>query len=236
MAFVLPTDAQRCTILGKTGSGKTQAGIWQLSERSYTSMPWILLDFKRDKLIGQIPLTNSVGLGFIPRKPGLYIVRPNPGQEEQLEAYLWQIWEAQNIGLFVDEGYMIGHSRALQAILTQGRSLNIPTMILSQRPSWITRFAFSEADFIQVFRLTDERDRKTVRSFVPYEFEKPLPSYYSVWYDVNQDRVTILRPVPREGEILETFRRRLAPKTGTVATATPTILGPSPLPKKFILI
>lgn len=237
MAFTLPNDTQRCTIIGKTGSGKTQAGIWQLSERSYTSMPWVILDFKRDVLISQIPFTTPIALGFVPREPGLYIAHPNPGDEEKLEAYIWDIWAAENIGLFVDEGYMLGHSRALQAVLTQGRSKRIPAILLTQRPSWITRFAFSEADYIQVFRLTDERDRKTVRSFVPYDSDKPLPEYYSIWYDVARDKIDLLRPVPREGRILDTFRARLGPRAEPRPEPEAVNLGPPhPTQKRFVLI
>lgn len=212
----LPNDDQRCAIIGRTGSGKTQAGIWQFSLRSYNSMPWVVFDFKRDKLIAQIPFTNVIPLGELPTQPGIYIVRPQLGQEDELEAYLWQLWNAENIGIFIDEGYMIGsQSKAFQAILTQGRSKHLPLIVLSQRPSWITRFAFSEADFIQVFWLIDERDRKTVRSFVAsYDFEKSLPPYWSLWYDVALDRSTILRPVPDESRILATFRERLKPRQG----------------------
>lgn len=238
-AFKLPNDTQRATVIGKTGSGKTQGAVWQLSERSITTIPWVILDFKRDVLIAQIPFTNPISLGVVPRNPGIYIVRPNPGQEDQVESYLWTLWETENIGIFIDEGYMLGRSPALQAIYTQGRSKHLPTITLTQRPSYITRFAFSEADFIQVYRLTDARDRKVVKEFVPYDFEaqRPLPPYWSVWYDDRADRVSILRPVPDMARIIDTFRDRLGPKSEPEPDATETPnLGPAPSQKRFILI
>ena len=237
MAFKLPNDTQRCTIIGRTGSGKTQAGIWQLSERSYTSMPWIVFDFKRDPLIDRIPYSIPLALGTIPKESGLYIVRPIPGEDEAVEAYLWEIWGVGNIGVFADEGAMFRHSNGFKALLTQGRSKHIPMIILNQRPVDITRFAFSEADFLQIFLLTDVRDRKTIAGYVDYDFERPLPRYYSIWYDVAEARANILRPVPNEVRILDTFRDRLGPRPEPESEPEAPNLGPAlPTRKRFILI
>jgi hypothetical protein len=209
MPFRLPNDQQRSVVIGKTGSGKTVAGIWQLSERSWPFMPWIIYDFKRDQLIARIPGIQEISLTDIPTQPGLYVVRPLPGQEDELELQLQRIWQTGNIGVYIDEGYMFQNSRWFIAILTQGRSKRIPVITLTQRPSWITRFVFSEADFIQVFWLNDARDRKTVESFVPYNLNERLPPYWSIWYDVGEDRVTTLRPVPREDRIIARFAERM---------------------------
>jgi hypothetical protein len=45
----LPGDLDRVSIVGKTGSGKTTAGLFLLNEmNSFTKMPWIIVDYKRD--------------------------------------------------------------------------------------------------------------------------------------------------------------------------------------------
>lgn len=212
MPFRFPDDTQRLTIMGKTGEGKTLAAAWHLANRRFDLRPWVIVDFKRDKLL------NSIGaqewtLKKPPSKPGLYIVHPQQSEAKDLEAFMWQMWKQENIGLYIDEGYMIDRaSEAFQAILTQGRSKHVPVICLSQRPVWLSRFVVSEADFLQVFWLNDYRDRQTVQSFVPFSMEERLPRFHSRYYDVGQDQHFVLRPVPNESKLRAMFRDRLTPK------------------------
>jgi hypothetical protein len=69
----------------------------------------------------------------------------------------------------------------------------------------------AEAEFIQVFQLNDARDRDTVQGFLPaaVDIDKRLPDYHSYYYDVAADDVRVLRPVPSEAEIMETFAGQL---------------------------
>lgn len=208
----LPKDNQRLTIYGMTGSGKTIAALWHLSNRSYTSKPWVVINSKGDENIDKIPYTHELKLGTAPKKPGIYIVRPIPGKDDELlEETLWRIWERGKTGLYIDEGYMIPRkSRAFPAILTQGRSKRIPMITLSQRPVWMSRFVISEADFHQVFFLADENDRDVVQRFIPYDVtKKRLPKYHSYYYDIGEDEFTGLKPVPHPDSILQVFEERL---------------------------
>lgn len=208
-SFRLPRDSQRSTILGRTGSGKTLAGAWQLSQRSFDKMPWIIVDFKRDRLLNRIGAV-EIPIGKLPRHPGLYIIHPLPDEKEFVNDYLWQIWEKGKIGLMFDEGYMVTGTSAFRAILTQGRSKTIPCIILSQRPVWLDRFVFSESEFFQLFWLQHSDDRKTVQKFMSVvNVHERLPEYHSIWYDVARDRVTRLAPVPDEGAIIRDFRAKL---------------------------
>jgi hypothetical protein len=210
-AVAQPNDRQRITIIGKTGSGKTQAALWQLANRSYTTRPWIVLDFKREPLINAIPYRQYMDVtGRLPKERGIYIVQPHPRDREEVEDLLERIWDREHIGLFVDEGYMLhAHSPGFQAILTQGRSKSIPVIHLTQRPSWVSRFAFSEADYIQLFQLTDTRDQKTVKQFMPLPIEQPIPEYWSWWWDNSRNVKRVLRPVPDAATILDRFYNRL---------------------------
>ncbi len=205
-----PTDSDRLTIVGKTGSGKTRAAAWHLSRRSFTSRPWIIFDFKGDDFLNAIDGVREVDITKKPpKKAGLYITHPLPSQKDEVDEFLWNVWRNERTGIYFDEGYMVNKSEAVAAILTQGRSKQIPLIMLSQRPVWLNRFAFSEASHFQMFWLNDARDRKTVQAFMPYDLEKRLPDYHSVWYDVGRDKTCVMRPVPTDDALLEVFHERL---------------------------
>jgi hypothetical protein len=213
----IPDETQRIAIVGATGSGKTQAELWQLSARDIDTRPWVIFNWKGDASIDGIPGAEFIDLDVIPIKPGIYIYHPHPDQGPEVEQIMWVIWERGGIGVVIDEGYMVGRNNpAFRAILTQGRSKEIPVIVLSQRPNWMDRFVFSEADFYQVFRLNDKRDQKAVREFFPAEIEKKLPPYHSYYYDVAKDRVSVLRPVPEIEIIYRTFAHKLVRVRKTV--------------------
>jgi hypothetical protein len=206
----LPDDSQHLAIVGVNGSGKTQAAAWHLSQRAFDRIPWIIYDFKGDELLNEIEGAETIDTKYTPKKKGLYIVHPLPDEQEQVAAQMWAIWQRENTGVYVDEGYMIGDSPAFRALLTQGRSKHIPIICLSQRPSWISRFLFSESNFYQIFRLNDKRDKKTVEAFVPINMDVRLPEYHSYYYDVKRDKVNVLTPVPNKEYILTEFEKKLS--------------------------
>jgi hypothetical protein len=86
-------------------------------------------------------------------------------------------------------------------------------IILSQRPVWLSRFVFSEADFFQVFQLNVLNDRKMIASFLRQDadLETNLPDYHSWYYDVSKNDLKIVKPVPEQSELIRTFMERLTP-------------------------
>ena len=75
----LPGDQDRVSIVGKTGSGKTTAGLFLLNEmNSFEKMPWIIVDYKRDDLIEQIPACLLRVGGDPPKDPGIYKLECSP--------------------------------------------------------------------------------------------------------------------------------------------------------------
>jgi hypothetical protein len=209
----IPNDKQRLTLYGQTGSGKTVAGLWHLAHRSYDTRPWLVLDFKGDEHIAEIPFTDELEPGKVPKKPGLYVMRPVPatGDDEKLEQTLWGVWRQEKTGVYVDEGYMIPRrSEAFNALLTQGRSKQTPLITLSQRPVWMSRFVISESDFHQVFFLADAGDRDSVQRFIPHEMRaEHLPRHHSYYYDVGERDFRGLKPVPQPSETMNLFEHRL---------------------------
>jgi hypothetical protein len=212
----LPDDTNRISILGTTGSGKTVAGIWHLSHADFITKPWIIYDFKRDPLLAEIEQlegSTEITTNDLPTEPGLYFVHPHPDDTDAVQNQLRGVWERRNIGIYIDEGYMVStapNKRSwFRTLLTQGRSLHIPIITLAQRPSWIDRFVFSESEFFQVFRLNHSGDRKKVMEYVPADLSAPLPEYHSYYHDVGANKTFIVKPVPTGDAIVSVFAERL---------------------------
>lgn len=217
--FRLPRIDERLTILGTTGSGKTTLASWVLSLAPFDRMPYIAVDYKGDDLLGQLNVEELKLSDRIPNRPGLYIVHPLPSDDDVMEEWLWKVWAKGNTGLFIDEAYLLPDKKALKNILAQGRSLRIPVIAASQRPARVQRSLFTEASHISVFRLLDERDKKTVSEFTPPGMiDNRLPRYNSYWYNVSdhddndEQPWHVLSPVPRAQELIETINARLTPE------------------------
>lgn len=227
MAGRLPQSDDRIAILGKTGSGKTVAGLWHLSKQDIDRRAWVVIDFKGDDNINAIEKAQDIDYttDLSKLKPGIYILRVMPDEEEELDAWFVKVWETENIGVMVDEGFMVGQrSRGFNMCLIQGRSKHITMIVLSQRPVWMSRYVLSEASFIQAFSLNDRDDTKSVKRFVEdrdvsgrtVSVLDRLPRYHSYYYDVAEDDLRVLSPVPQVDEILEDIDEKLPAQRRTL--------------------
>jgi hypothetical protein len=211
----LPNNSQRTVITGRTGTGKSIAGAWQLSLKNFASFPWLVWDTKKDPFwreVWKMPGARRIGFGDMPGKNGLYYIQPTPAEMKSAacEAFLWKMHKRGRIGNFIDEGYMFDkYSDALTALYTQGRTLNIPMITLTQKPKYLNMFTFSEADFFQVFALNDIQDRRRIAEFSPIDPKTSLRPYHSMWYDVARNSVVEFSPVPAPDRILENFGAQL---------------------------
>jgi hypothetical protein len=111
---------------------------------------------------------------------------------------------------------MLSNSPSLDTILIQGRSKQIPVIMLNQRPVGISRYAFSESQFRMLFPNDDKREQKTVSEFMPLFRERNsddhlIPEFHSYWYDVKARKMDRLKPVPSLRSILRTFESKLKP-------------------------
>ena len=216
MPVRFPDDTQRISIVGATGSGKTQAALWHLSHRRYDHMPWVVYNTKSDASIDAIPYAHQIEIDKVPAEPGVYIVKPLPHQQQEMQAHLWEIWQRGSMGVYIDEGYAMGaQNEPFRALLTQGRSKRVPMIVLSQRPVWLDRFVFSESEFFQAFRLQHAKDRASMEQIIPARIDR-LPVYHSWYYDALGNQLYSMRPVPSIDVIHGTFARRLAPERKVV--------------------
>jgi len=218
MTFRLPLSAHRTAIMGRTGSGKTAMALFLLARSNFHEKPYYIVDYKGDNHIAEIDRAKPLDVNERPpTKPGLYVVRPLPHQQDEMEAWLWHVYNQENAGLYFDEAYMVPDDGAFPAILTQGRSKHINSIIISQRPAWISRFVFSEANQFGSFHLNDADDRKKLWRFLPQDkiVRKRLPDYHSVWYDVDNNDLTLLAPCPHPDESVDMIQSRLQSIQGT---------------------
>lgn len=213
----LPELDSRVTISGKTGSGKTQFAAWLLAQAQFDQIPFVIIDYKRDGLLSAIGRATEIDISEVPKRKGLYIVHPHPDEKDEVENWLARAWEKQNIGIMVDEGYLLPVKKWFNHILVTGRSRHIPVYTLSQRPVFLPRFVYTEATFYSAFALNDLRDHKTVEGFVDttspvWDMRTALPPYYSRWYDNGRDTSLIIPPAPDAATILQMFDDRLKVK------------------------
>lgn len=208
--FKLPSTTHHTTVIGRTGSGKTVVGMWILSEAPFDHMPYIIIDFKGDDLLNSVGAQPITVFADPPKISGLYIVHLKPDQLDELDQFLWKVHQNGSTGIFLDEGFVVAKLKSLDAIYMQGRSKHIPIFTLTQRPSWISRYAFSEASHFAVGHLNDVRDQEKVTNFFrDYDEDRP-DKFHFQWYDVNNNRNFILLPVPHPDIIRERFDERLS--------------------------
>lgn len=213
-----PGAEHRTVIVGQTGSGKTTFGVWLLSFLPVDQRPWVVVDYKRERLfrdLGKHAFRSILKPSSpAPRSKGLHLIQPFENDDAAMDAFFWRIWERGNIGIYIDEAYMVpaGRGSALRAILTQGRSLKIPVIALSQRPVDVDRMFFSEAQFFAVFHLIDRDDRMTVRRYVPIDPDIELPEFHCWWYDAQKRSTIILQPIPAHDNAYLNRLRDRAPR------------------------
>ena len=206
--FRIPNETERTVVVGMTGSGKTQGSAFLLSRMRFEEMPWIILDFKRESLFQDFNAFSIVGT-TPPRDPGIYIFKTGPDDLDNIEALFLQVHARGDCGVFVDEGMELGHSRPFRTLLTQGRSLNIPMIVCTQRPAHVTRSVFTEANFFMIYHMNHPEDQKLVAGYVgETKSLPPLPRYHSYWYDVVERQLLKMRPVPDRLEIAETIAQK----------------------------
>lgn len=202
-----PGTDERTVIIGATGSGKTQFGVFLLSTRDFHLRRWFILDFKGEKLFPRLNMTPWDFGDKFPEEPGLYWVRVLPGDEEKISQLCLDIYNHENCGLYIDEGMQLPKDdRWFKALLTQGRSKNIEVIVLTQRPARVDLSIFSEASYFCCFFLNVKDDKKRVSEFMgDTEFTR-LPKYHSLWYDISEQQAVVFEPCPDAETIISKFR------------------------------
>lgn len=201
---------KRAIITGRTGSGKSTLAVWLLNR---SNQHWVIFNPKHTgayrTLEDSVVFKKFDARGILSKlRQHKFVVLNFRGAEADadfMDAVLYWLHEnVKNIGVCCDELYTM-HSAAGRAgdgiigWLTRGRELKQSFLGLTQRPAFISRFVFSEADYIGSMDLVLEDDRKRMRAETGSEhFMKRLHGHRWLWYNVSRDDIILFAPVPIE--------------------------------------
>lgn len=209
---------ERGVIIGASGSGKTKGAIWHL--RNTALSPVIVFDTKgedfavlprefdgeREQVL-DVDTRAQFDALRLDELPEYVIVRPSPREladPDALDGYLQAVYERfRPAFVYIDEAYQFHRGAnagpGFVGLLTRGRSHGITTLVGSQRPAWLSRFAFTEAVRWYVYALNDARDRSRIGEFIPGFDELPalkLGDHHFYYHHIARPAPQLMAPVP----------------------------------------
>lgn len=197
---LIPTNAprilpgQRLAVVGRAGSGKTYLTQWFILR---SPQRWVILDTKHDPNFDSWkPSSGLLRMSALRRRwedARHVVVRPDPHQTQNvvLDAYLGELHDAfEGFGTLIDETYQVALGNrpgpGLTGLVTRGRAREQSVIMGAQRPSWVPKFMFSEANHIAVLSLSVADDRKAVYNFVGDQtVMERLPARHWLHFDVD---------------------------------------------------
>lgn len=176
---IVPKPGERALIIGATGSGKTAFACFILQRLE--TVPIIIYDTKEEdkfkSLPGSIIVTNEAQtvealqndeIDYIIYRPDIRTCADPDALDELLMAHYEQY---HNTVAYIDELYQFHkngrHGPGLQGLLTRGRSRGITTIMSTQRPAYISRFAITESQKFYIFFLLHADDKKRIDDISP---------------------------------------------------------------------
>lgn len=200
---------KRAVVAGRTGSGKSTLANWLLKQ---SPGHWLILNPKHTAAFNDLPdskVIDGIDLKKITRsleENRFTIVNPTRQQNnaETLDALIIWLHDGWlNVGLCIDELYAVHkNGRAMEGLiawLTRGRELKQSFLGLTQRPSWVSKFLMSEADYIGGMALNLKEDRARMYEITGQELFLISPEIrHWHWYTVEIDELRSFGPVPRK--------------------------------------
>lgn len=198
---------KRLIVSGMTGSGKSTLVCWLLNR---SRQHWIIFNPKWTDAYTNLPDSNTLK-GFDDKKFMASVKKYkytiiNFTADESTPQFMDDVLDFihhsfENVGVCLDELYTV-HSngqagRGLISLLTRGRELKQTFIGATQRPKWISRFCYSEADYVSTMQLNLREDLKTLRDNTGSDyFLEKLGERRWFWYNVAKDDMKKYGPVP----------------------------------------
>ena len=166
----------RVTLVGQTGSGKTY-----LAKRLIAPLRRVLVLDAKDELDDWNTLEFSHKTMRMIERAGEFRLRftPAPGEQWRYEELFERAYYAGNVTVYIDElTDVVPHGTRpgvyLASLYQRGRALGIGVYASTQRPAWVPLFTLSEAQWLIVFRLRLEIDRKRMASIMGEQVLQPV--------------------------------------------------------------
>ncbi len=195
----------RVLVAGKTGSGKT----WLVQRLLAPVNRLIVIDPKATLRSWGLKEPRvydwfKFGRGY----PGRFRILPPVVDKPELwyEDLFERLYAYGDLTIYIDEAYAVVPQGAragkwLSALYTRGRELGIGVWAATQRPTWIPLFLMSEADWLIVFRLNLEEDRRRIASIAGEAVMDRIPHEHGFWlYDVDQESPRYYRTAVLKGK------------------------------------
>lgn len=209
---------ERGLLVGKTGSGKTQNGLFHLQNTPL--WPRIIFDTKIEDHFFSLP-QNGEKLELIEglenfahyakttkrdKMPDYLLVRPTGAEfvdPEILDEYMGIVYSSFGpVFTYIDEvNNLHKNGRALphlMNLLCRGRSRGKTTLMGSQRPAFISRSCLTESDRFYIHQLTDMKDRIRLSDVIP-DFDKeikPPKWHFHHFAHADHEKCELYKPVP----------------------------------------
>lgn len=222
-----PSKATHVTIVGKKGSGKSV-----LAQRFWDSYPYDRIvidptgdvdprDPKAEPLT--VPLPHRWPAKFDGKRSTLRFV-PDMGQAsyvDDMDAAVQLAFQKGRCLLWVDEVGELTNANstppAMRRVLHQSRHRRLSTLFCGPRPIDINKLVITQADYIGVFRLPDEDDRKRLAKVMGYplaDFEAAhnellgdQRKHWYLWYDAATGVLEVRPPIPQNSRAAKPGKR-----------------------------
>lgn len=169
----------RAVFVGATGSGKSQLAKHFLPRLNRV----VVIDPKHTfKLPGFEVRKNLPLMGSKFR----IVYRPGRNDDEHLTSFLYDLLHGRNCTIYCDELSTLSEqfpaaTDQLADIARTGRELHVAVWSTVQRPRWVPRVFFTEAEIVFLFNLRSAEDRDYMSQFVGPEGREPIERF-SFWY------------------------------------------------------
>ena len=182
---------QRVVIVGATGSGKTL-----LAKHFLQSLNRILvIDPKHTfHLDGFQVRRNLPAFGSQWRM----IYRPKRDDDGNMSDLLRKLFKLKNVTIYCDELATLSEmyketTETLGDIARTGRERHVSVWTALQRPRWVPRVFFTEAESMFIFNLRSSEDRDYMAKFTDPIVNEPIEKFSFWYYHPDNEGIALMR-------------------------------------------
>ncbi len=191
---------ERLVFVGATGSGKTVLAKHFLKRLNRI----LVIDPKHTFRLDGFKVRRSLpvfGSEF------RIIYRPRLEDDEELAGLLMSIMRGKNATVYCDElatlAEMYPNTTLILADMARtGRERHVSVWTALQRPRWVPRVFFTEAEIVIMFNLRSAEDRDYMAQFVGPEASDPIEKY-TFWYSHADEEIPALMRLDMDKNYIE---------------------------------